>query len=621
MPFFRRLFYIVLLGLCFITQAHAACEQPIKFGALTWESGQFTTALLRILLEDGYRCPTTEIPGTGPALETALSQNDIQVIAEQWVGRSEVMQKAVKDGKAAVIGDTLQGGAKQGWYIPAYTLKAHPELKRVEGLATAAKYFIDPEDPTKARFLNCPSGWTCEIFNTHLLKNTGLANQYNNVHPGTGAALDAAIASAYAQKKDVLFYYWQPTAFMAKYNFKPIEFPPYDENCWNQLLQANSQTHCVSGFPSSQLAIAVSTPFREQYPDLVQLFERVQLTPEQLNGAILAMNEHQRSGEVQARVFLKEHPELWQRWLGDKGQKSFESVQQQSNANNTSFFPEWSLQAVMNRNLQTLVQNYGAFFHKISDFTLGYLLLPLEKLLMKIPPWLWLLTVCGLAWHATRCWIRSAVFGIGLFLIGAFGLWNALMQTIALLIVSVGLTVVLGVPLGITMGCNPRLRRIGAPVLDVMQTMPSFVYLIPVLMLFGLGKVPAVFATVVYALAPLVRLTALGIEQVNPQLREAAQSFGSSRWQLLLWVLLPLAKPSIMAGINQAVMMSLSMVVLASMIGAPGLGEPVLQAIQTLNIGQGIEAGTAIVILAIIIDRITQAYGRSKRQKLADNKN
>ena len=145
--------------------------------------------------------------------------------------------------------------------------------------------------------------------------------------------------------------------------------------------------------------------------------------------------------------------------------------------------------------------------------------------------------------------------------------------------------------------------------------MPSFVYLIPVLMLFGLGKVPALFATVVYALAPLVRLTALGIRQVSPQLTEAAQSFGSSRWQMLLWVVLPLAKPSIMAGVNQAVMMSLSMVVLASMIGAPGLGEPVLQAIQTLNIGQGLEAGAAIVVVAIVIDRITQAYGRSKRQK------
>ena len=159
------------------------------------------------------------------------------------------------------------------------------------------------------------------------------------------------------------------------------------------------------------------------------------------------------------------------------------------------------------------------------------------------------------------------------------------------------------------------LRKIVTPILDVMQTMPSFVYLIPVLMLFGIGKVPALFATVIYALPPLIRLTTLGITQVDHEMIEAGRSFGSTHRQLLIWIKLPQALPSIMAGINQAVMMSLSMVVLASMIGAPGLGEDVLQSIQTLNIGQGLQAGTAIVIVAIIIDRITQAFGQGKRAR------
>ena len=146
------------------------------------------------------------------------------------------------------------------------------------------------------------------------------------------------------------------------------------------------------------------------------------------------------------------------------------------------------------------------------------------------------------------------------------------MQTLALLAASALFIIIIGIPLGIWMARSPRLHKLLSPVLDVMQTMPSFVYLIPVLMLFGIGKVPALFATVVYAIAPLVRLTALGIRQVSPQMIEAAESFGSTRWQLLRWVLLPQAKPSIMAGLNQAVMMSLGMVVLASMIGARGLG-------------------------------------------------
>lgn len=149
------------------------------------------------------------------------------------------------------------------------------------------------------------------------------------------------------------------------------------------------------------------------------------------------------------------------------------------------------------------------------------------------------------------------------------------------------------------------------PVLDVMQTLPSFVYLIPVLMLFGLGKMPAIFATLIYALPPLVRLTDLGLRQVDPSVREAARCLGASRWQSLRNVEMPLALPSIMAGLNQTVMMALSMVV-ASMIGARGLGEDVLIGIQTLDVGRGVEAGLAIVALAVIIDRVTQDYGRSK---------
>ena len=262
-----------------------------------------------------------------------------------------------------------------------------------------------------------------------------------------------------------------------------------------------------------------------------------------------------------------------------------------------------------------MVQNFGDVFRSISKVTLTYLLLPIERLMYITPPWLIIALVSLLGWLATRKLWFAATCGIGLFLIGAFGLWPALVQTMALLIVSVIVTMVLGIPMGILMAGSNRLRRVVTPVLDVMQTMPSFVYLIPVLMLFGIGKVPALFATVIYALPPLIRLTMLGIKQVPHEMIEAGRSFGSNHKQLLIWIKLPQALPSIMAGINQAVMMSLSMVVLASMIGAPGLGEDVLQSIQTLNIGQGLQAGTAIVIMAIIIDRITQAFGQGRRAR------
>ncbi|MBK5004351.1 ABC transporter permease [Pseudomonas sp. S32] len=266
----------------------------------------------------------------------------------------------------------------------------------------------------------------------------------------------------------------------------------------------------------------------------------------------------------------------------------------------------------INRLVDWLVLNYGDHLRAVSDQLLQ-VLVGLENLLRLLPWWLLLSLVGLVAWHATRSGVRSLVLVALLALIGMLGLWDKLLQTLALVLVSTGLCVLIGVPLGILLAARPLARRLIMPVLDVMQTLPAFVYLIPVLMLFGLGKVPAVFATLIYALPPLVRLTQLGLAQIDPSLLQAAHGLGASRWQRLRRIALPLALPSIMAGLNQSVMMALSMVVVASMIGARGLGEDVLAGIQTLNVGQGMEAGLAIVALAMVIDRISQAYGRGRR--------
>lgn len=273
---------------------------------------------------------------------------------------------------------------------------------------------------------------------------------------------------------------------------------------------------------------------------------------------------------------------------------------------------QFSFADSVNRLVDWLVLNYGDHLRSVSDQLLQ-LLVGLENLLRLLPWWLLLLLVGVLAWHASRSLLRSAVLVSLLALIGMIGLWDKLLQTLALVLVSTGLCVLVGVPLGILLAARPLAKRLLLPVLDVMQTLPAFVYLIPVLMLFGLGKVPAVFATLIYALPPLVRLTELGLNQIDPSLLQAAHGLGASRWQRLRRVALPLALPSIMAGLNQSVMMALSMVVMASMIGARGLGEDVLVGIQTLNVGQGVEAGLAIVALAMVIDRISQAYGRNGR--------
>ncbi|NVM77324.1 glycine betaine/proline transport system permease protein [Duganella sp. SG902] len=283
-------------------------------------------------------------------------------------------------------------------------------------------------------------------------------------------------------------------------------------------------------------------------------------------------------------------------------------------------FPEAlkiSLVEPINDAVDAVNNRFGDAFHDGAVWLLRHVLVPFESALRALPWWLVLAAVFLLSLHATRRWPHAIGYTACVLLVGCLGLWDQLLQTLALVIVATLIAVALALPLGILSARSDGLRRLLMPLLDVMQTMPSFVYLVPVLMLFGLGKVPAILATIIYATPPLIRLTDLGIRQVSAELTEAALSFGATRWQLLIGVQLPLARPSIMAGLNQTIMMALGMVVVASMIGARGLGEDVLEGIQTVNIGRGLQAGIAIVILAIVMDRITQGYGRDRRQRKA----
>ncbi len=234
----------------------------------------------------------------------------------------------------------------------------------------------------------------------------------------------------------------------------------------------------------------------------------------------------------------------------------------------------------------------------------------IERFLWLIPWWVLILILAGIAWKAAKHWV-AMVTVIGLVFIGLVGLWDHTMTTLAIIVTSVFVSVLIGIPLGIIAAKNDRCEQFIRPVLDGMQTMPSFVYLIPAVFFFGLGKVPAVVATFIYAVPPSIRLTNLGIRQVSAETVEAGRAFGCTGAQLLFKIQLPLARPSIMAGVNQTVMMALAMVVIASMIGASGLGLEVLRGIERLDVGRGFLAGFAIVIVAIIIDRISQAFGRT----------
>ena len=274
-------------------------------------------------------------------------------------------------------------------------------------------------------------------------------------------------------------------------------------------------------------------------------------------------------------------------------------------------FPDFGtpLKNGTNAFIDYLVVTHGNAFETFSNGLLA-MLVALEGLMRGAPPLIVLAVVAVIAFAASRRLLLSLSVVGCLWLIGALGQWDQAMQTTALIIVSVGFAILIGLPLGILSARSRIANRVISPTLDLMQTIPSFVYLIPAAMLLGLGKVPAILATVIYATPPLIRLTDLGLRQVDVPAVEAGRVFGTTEWQSIRFIQLPLALPSIMQGINQTTMMALAMVVIASMIGARGVGETVLLGLQRNDSGQGLIGGLVIVLLAIIFDRISQSYGR-----------
>lgn len=267
----------------------------------------------------------------------------------------------------------------------------------------------------------------------------------------------------------------------------------------------------------------------------------------------------------------------------------------------------------VNDGLGWVVDNLRPLFQLIRvpvDTCLG----AVDALLAWLPDGFVILILCGLAW-----WLSGRALAIGTFLsllvIGLIGAWSEAMVTLSLVITSVFFCIVLGLPLGIWVSQSERVLKLSRPILDAMQTTPAFVYLVPIVMLLGIGNVPGVVVTIIFALPPLIRLTNLGIRQVPADLVEAGEAFGASPSQLLFKIKLPLAMPTIMAGINQTLMLALSMVVIASMIAVGGLGQMVLRGIGRLDMGLAAVGGLGIVLLAIVLDRLTQTFGQEQNNQ------
>ncbi|BCG27464.1 ABC transporter [Pseudomonas tohonis] len=297
-------------------QAESWCGagKPVKFAGLNWESGMLLTDLLQVILKQGYGCETDSLPGNSITMEQALGNNDIQIFAEEWIGRSDAWNKAEKAGKVVGVGAPIVG-AVEGWYVPRYLVEGDakrgleakaPKLKAIADLGQYAELFRDPEEPSKGRFYNCPAGWTCELENSEMLKDYGLEDKFTNFRPGTGPALDAAVLSSYRRGEPILFYYWSPTPLMGQADLVKLdEKPGVDKRVTIQ--------------------VGLSKTFHDEAPELVEMLKKVNLPIDLLNQNLARMAKEKIASDKLAKAFLKEHPEVWHAWVSEDAAKKVDA--------------------------------------------------------------------------------------------------------------------------------------------------------------------------------------------------------------------------------------------------------------------------------------------------------
>ena len=300
--------------------------KPVKFAAATWESAQFYTELARFIVENGYQCNTEVITGSKNVTEAALVSGDLEVWMEQWQGQNVITKKGEEDGKVKLIGDLLQGGTVEGWFVPDYVVNGDPErdiapiapeLAAITDLKNYKELFTDPENPKKARFLNCPTGWECEKTNSQKIKAYGLSEDFVNFRPGTGGALIAEVSSAVKRGKPVVFYYWSPSALLGMYDFYQLAEPGFNDECWQTLFNTTVDEACGSAYPSTKLVSGVSIDFYNQAPEVIDFLTKLSIPAPTLNSSIAKLSDKQLGVEDIVKQFLSDNQSMWQSWVAN----------------------------------------------------------------------------------------------------------------------------------------------------------------------------------------------------------------------------------------------------------------------------------------------------------------
>jgi glycine betaine/proline transport system substrate-binding protein len=570
--------------------------QTVRLSDVGWADVTSTTALFATLLNQlGYR-PTITVLSV-PVTYASMKNRDIDIFLGNWMPAQNNDRKSyVAEGSVEVVRANLEG-AKYTLAVPAYTYNAG-----LHDFSDIARF----GDKLNYTIYGIESG---NDGNSHVLKfirqnDFGLGN-FKLVESSETGML-AEVERAYNERRPIVFLGWDPHPMNMRFDMRYL-------------------TGGDASFGPNYGAATIYTTTRAGYstecPNMGRLLKNLQFTlrgESEMMNAIL--NQHQQP-PIAATAWLKSHDELVARWLDGvrsfDGRSALSVLHSAAGVSSGHAFERWvtarkiPVGDTVAVGIEYIKAHGTGFFNAIATVIRGSVN-GVNAALMAIPAAALIVILAALAWFLRRS-IYLAVFVIAaLLFIMNQGYWLATLETLSLVLVAAVLATLIGVPIGIAAAHRPRLYEGLRPVLDLMQTLPTFVYLIPTLVLFGLGVVPGLISTIIFALPAPIRLTHLGVSSVPQALREAGEAFGATPTQLLWKVELPCAAPTIITGITQCIMLSLSMVVIAALVGAGGLGVPVVRALNTVQVGMGFEAGFAIVLLAIILDRMSRLPGKER---------
>jgi len=565
----------------------ASCR-TVRFSDVGWTDVTSTTALAAELLRDiGYTPAITVL--SVPVTFASLKNKDIDVFLGNWMP-AQVADRAPydADGSITVVGPNLFG-AKYTLAVPAYFyaqgLKDFGDIHRFAEPLKSSIYGIEPGNDGNRLVLK-------------MLKD----NQYGlgdfKLVESSEQGMLAQVERAYRNKEPIVFLAWEPHPMNMRFDIKYL---------------SGGDAVFGANYGGATIYTVTRKGYAEECPNVARLLDNLKFTLRGESEMMAAILDRHEQPAIAAGEWLKAHSDVAKTWLEGvrtfDGRRAYDALAQDTHQH-TGGFEDWVVShKIPVGDAMTVaidwIKAHGMFLFDGISIVVRGTVNGVTGLLRVLPSPFLIALMGALAWILRRSWPLTVFVVLALLFILNQGYWDATLETLSLVVVATLASALIGVPLGIAAAHRPRLYAGLRPVLDLMQTLPTFVYLIPTLVLFGLGVVPGLISTVIFALPAPIRLTHLGISSVPKTLIEAGEAFGAT--PMLLWkVELPSAAGTIIAGITQCIMLSLSMVVIAALVGAGGLGVPVVRALNSVQVGMGFEAGFTIVLLAIILDRISR---------------